>query len=213
MVLVLPVALWLAWPWVAAPARAWAGEVRSLLQHTGRTMGESIIGGTSLPGLAFTLLHDPTLHQAITTIRSTTWALAWPATLAIALVGAAYHVGCERSPWQATPGKRLLGLRVCDREGRRLGAGRALLRHIAGALSWATLNIGHMMAAAGPDHLALHDRCSGTRVVSTQAPSPGLPAWAWAWLGLLGLAGLGLAAWAGNAATTVMRLALERALY
>ena len=38
--------------------------------------------------------------------------------------------------------KRLLALRVVDAQGRRLGVGRALLRHLAAGLSWLSLNLG-----------------------------------------------------------------------
>jgi hypothetical protein len=86
----------------------------------------------------------------------------------------------EQSRWQATPGKRALGLRVTDTQGRRLLAGHALQRHLAAGLSWLTLNLGHALAAV-PPHLALHDRISGTRVVSS-TPSARLPGWARAWL-------------------------------
>lgn len=208
--LVAPFAGWLAWPWIAAPAQAWLDQVRALLQHTGQIMGAAIIDGASLPRLAITLLHDPALHQATTAIRSATWTMVWPALLAFALLGAIYHVAGECSPWQASPGKRLLGLHAVDRRGRRLGTGRALARYSAGALSWATLNLGHLMATAAPEHLALHDRCSDTRV---RAARTGLPRWARAWLVLLAIAGLVASAWLAQVASTVMQAALERALF
>jgi len=208
--LVAPLSGWLAWPWIAAPAQAWLDQVRALLQHTGQTMGAAILDGAPVPRLAITLLHDPTLHQATAAIRSATWAMAWPALLAFALLGAIYHVAGECAPWQASPGKRLLGLHAADRHGRRLGPGRALMRYFAGALSWATLNLGHLMAAAAPEHLALHDRCSGTRVRAARA---GLPRWACAWLALLAIAGLVASTWLAQVASTVIQAALERALF
>ena len=207
--LIAPLASWLAWPWLAPSVQAWLDQVRTLLQHTGRMVGAAILDGASLPRLAITLLHDPTLQQASAGLRSATWAMAWPALLAFALVGGIYHVSCECSPWRASAGKRLLGLRAGDRDDRRLGPGRALGRYAAGALSWATLNLGHLMAAAAPEHLALHDRCSDTRV---QARRAGLPPWACAWLVVLAIAGIAAGAWAAEAASTVMQAALERAL-
>jgi hypothetical protein len=139
--------------------------------------------------------------------------MAWPALLAFAAIGLLYHVTFECSPWQASPGKRLLGLRATGRGNEGLGIGRAVSRYLAGALSWITLNIGHLMATAAPDHLALHDRVSGTRVVSTHDAAPGFPAWAWLWLGLLGLAGFGLIAWLAGQASSVMRVALDHVLF
>lgn len=209
--LVAPIAGLLAWPWLAAPVRAWARQLNALLQYTGQAMGEAIVSGVPLPRLATALLHDPLLHQAIAATRSTSWSMAWPALLAFALVGAVYHVAGERSPWQASPGKRMLGLRACDRHGRRLGIGRAVARYGAGALSWATLNLGHLMAAMAPRHLALHDRCSGTRVVSARGAR--VSGWAWGWLGLLALAGFAATAWLADTAAAIMRAALEQALF
>lgn len=209
--LVAPVALLLAWPWIAGSLQAWSNRAEAMLQLTGERMGTAIIGGVPLPLLAHSLLHDPAILGAMAALETDSWSLLWPTVLAFALIGAAYHVGCECSPRQATVGKWLLGMRVHARDGQRLGARRALARHGAGALSWATLNIGHLMATAAPLHLALHDRCSGTRVVShTDA---GLPGWAWAWLGLLGLAAAGLSAWLATAAAAIMRAALEQALF
>ena len=80
----------------------------------------------------------------------------------------------------------------------------------AGSLSWLTLNFGHSLAAFAPQHLALHDRCSGTRVVAG-ADAP--PRWAPAWLGLLALATAGTTIRLANQAVRVMSAALEQALY
>lgn len=208
--LIAPFAALLARPWLADAAQAWVAQGRGLAQYIGRTMGAAILDGTPLPGLAIALLHDPTLQHMLAANRSATWALAWPALLAFALLGAIYHVSAECSPWQASPGKRWLGLRAGERDGRRLGPGRALARYCAGALSWATLNIGHLMATMAPDHLALHDRVSHTRVLATRAI---LPRWAWIWLGLLTLGSLACCVWLAQVASAVMQAALERVLF
>ena len=105
----------------------------------------------------------------------------------------------------------MLRLRACDLSGGRLGLARASGRYLSGALSWATLNLGHLMAAVPPAHLALHDRASHTRVVA-HAPQARLPAWAWAWLGLLAVAGLGVTAWLSQWAAVIMQTALEQFL-
>ncbi len=173
-------------------------------------MGEAILAGMSLPQLAITLLHDPALYEVIAAIRSATWTMIWPALLTFALVGMLYHVAFECSPWQASPGKRFLGLRAADRDGRRLGIGHAVSRYLAGALSWVTLNIGHLMATAEPEHLALHDRVSGTRVMATRAE---LPYWAVGWLMLVTITSLACAAWLAQTASAVMQAALERSLF
>lgn len=102
---------------------------------------------------------------------------------------------CESGPWQATPGKRCLGLVSCRADGARLSWGEAMKRHLAGGLSWLSLNIGHAMAAGG-QHRALHDRLAGSRVLWREGQAKPVPLWGWGlWLLslLLPLVFLGLA--------------------
>jgi len=47
-----------------------------------------------------------------------------------------YFAGFESSVWQATPAKRLLGLRVTTLSGQRQSRGRALLRTVVKLLPW-----------------------------------------------------------------------------
>lgn len=202
--LIAPIAGLLVLPWMEAPARALHGRLRALLEYTGHALGEAMAGG------APSLLDPSALRESIASVHAALWSLACAALLAYALLGAVYHVACERSSWQGSVGKRLLGLRACDMRGQPLDAGRAGLRYLTAALSWATFNIGHLMAALPPAHRALHDRCSATQVL---ASSVGLPRWAWAWLGVLSLAGIVAVAWVATAAAAILRAALELALY
>jgi uncharacterized RDD family membrane protein YckC len=78
-----------------------------------------------------------------------------------------YHVLFLRSGWQATPGKRLLGLCVVTQTGQRLSGLHALGRTLAayfisGSL---TLDIGYMLAGWNSEKKALHDMICGTRVI------------------------------------------------
>jgi uncharacterized RDD family membrane protein YckC len=147
--------------------------------------------------MAYDLLADPALANA--TRAGSTQLLATLAQAGAILLAAStlYFVASEAGPWQATPGKRLLRLRVVGADGARVGIGRALARHLAGALSWMMLNLGHAIAGWRADRRALHDLVAGTRVLS-QGP---MPAWAraWLWLQLLLLAALllGLLGWLG----------------
>jgi uncharacterized RDD family membrane protein YckC len=99
------------------------------------------------------------------------YATADPTVLGdVVLIGLAvmewlYFAGFESSSWQATPGKRALGLKVTDLAGRRIGFGRASGRFFAKALSTAILLIGFIMAAFTERRQALHDRLAGTLVV------------------------------------------------
>jgi len=71
----------------------------------------------------------------------------------------------ESSVWQATVGKKLLGLTVTDLEGRRIGFGRATGRYFAKILSALILFIGYMMAGFTEKKQALHDMIAGTLVL------------------------------------------------
>jgi len=62
----------------------------------------------------------------------------------------------------ATPGKRLLGLRVAGADGARPGLGTAAARALARVLSFATL--AGPLLALGRERWALHDRLAGTSV-------------------------------------------------
>jgi uncharacterized RDD family membrane protein YckC len=66
----------------------------------------------------------------------------------------------------ATPGKRLLGLRILRGSGEpALGVGRAALRLFGYALSFLLLGVGFLIIAFSQDKRALHDRLADTRVV------------------------------------------------
>ena len=127
----------------------------------------------------FGLMSDASLRQAVEALQAALLhAIAAPVA-AFAIVMLIWQVAGERSRWQGSVGKRALRLRVVDRAGAQPAFVRSVGRQFAGLLSWATLNIGHAMAAIPPEHLALHDRLSGTRVVRDAAP---FPAWARGWI-------------------------------
>ena len=69
------------------------------------------------------------------------------------------------SPWQATLGKKALGLKVTDEFGSRITFLRATGRHFAKYLSVMTLCIGFMMAGFTERKRALHDIIAGTLVM------------------------------------------------
>ena len=81
------------------------------------------------------------------------------------VLGIAYFVGFESSSWQATPGKRALGLIVTDAEGRRISPARATGRYFAKILSGLILMIGYIMVAFTDRKQGLHDLIAGTLVV------------------------------------------------
>ncbi|AOG02811.1 RDD family protein [Bosea sp. RAC05] len=76
-----------------------------------------------------------------------------------------YWVAFTSGSWQATPGKRLLGLKVIRADGRQVTAGLALGRSLAYVLSALTLYIGFIMVGLTAQKRGLHDMICGTRVV------------------------------------------------
>jgi uncharacterized RDD family membrane protein YckC len=88
-------------------------------------------------------------------------------TLLLIALGLAwfYAAGLESSRWQATIGKKWMGLKVTDMQGERLGFLHASGRHAAKYLSALPCFLGFVAALFNSRRLALHDRIAGTRVL------------------------------------------------
>jgi uncharacterized RDD family membrane protein YckC len=71
----------------------------------------------------------------------------------------------ESSKWQATIGKKMVGLKVTDENGERIDFGRANGRYWSKTLSYITLLVGFVMAAFTEKKQGLHDKIAGTLVV------------------------------------------------
>jgi uncharacterized RDD family membrane protein YckC len=76
-----------------------------------------------------------------------------------------YYALLESSAWQATLGKKALGLEVTDLEGHRIGFGRATGRFFGKIVSGFILWIGFIMAGFTEKKQALHDMMAGTLVI------------------------------------------------
>jgi uncharacterized RDD family membrane protein YckC len=76
-----------------------------------------------------------------------------------------YYALLESSAWQATLGKKALGLEVTDMQGMRISFGRATGRFFAKIISSIILFIGFIMAGFTEKKQALHDMIAGTLVV------------------------------------------------
>lgn len=83
----------------------------------------------------------------------------------IPLVDLVYHIVMESSPKQATYGKQLLKLKVCDMQGARLTLQHAAGRNVAKALSVLTLFVGYLYAFFNKQQQCLHDIVAGTLVI------------------------------------------------
>jgi len=79
-----------------------------------------------------------------------------------------YFVAAESLPLKGSFGKRILRLRVTDLNGRRIGPGRAVKRHLARGLSGAVWGVGFIMAGFTARKQALHDILAGTLVVRAE---------------------------------------------
>lgn len=75
-----------------------------------------------------------------------------------------YGALMESSSWQATLGKRAVGLVVTDMNGSRISFARATGRHFAKIISALILLIGYIMAGFTDKKQALHDLVAGTLV-------------------------------------------------
>ncbi len=76
-----------------------------------------------------------------------------------------YYALTESSAWQATVGKKVLGLEVTDIDGDRISFLRATGRYWAKLLSSLILCIGFLMAGFTKRKQGLHDMIAGTLVV------------------------------------------------
>ena len=79
-----------------------------------------------------------------------------------------YHALMECSEWQATVGKKALGLVVTDMDGQRVSFGRATGRHfgkIVTNLASFGIGLGYLMAAFTQKKQALHDMLAGCLVL------------------------------------------------
>ena len=112
-------------------------------------------------------------HTAITLdLQLTGWIFYIIAALYLGLLPA--------TPLQATLGKRMVGLRICDGTGKRIGVLRAVLRLVIFVPSIGIAGAGFVLAAFTPRRQALHDLAAGTLVVNrgatpeeiAQVPSP-----------------------------------------
>lgn len=154
---------------LSAGLEACGRALDALTRAMAGSMQAAVDTGASPMALMQHWLGDPALHAGVVALTAALTALlGWP-MLAFALLSLVWFAAFEGSRWQATPGKRLLGLQVIDDDGLPPGLLRAGLRQAAGLLSWLSLNLGHALAAWAPRHQALHDRIAGIRVVRTDA--------------------------------------------
>ncbi|OMP67177.1 hypothetical protein BTO28_08560 [Domibacillus epiphyticus] len=82
-----------------------------------------------------------------------------------AFIGLFYFAGMHASKWQATFGKRIVGIKVMDLSGRRISFFRGVWRYISTFFSGIILYMGYIMAGFSSKKQSLHDKMAGTIVV------------------------------------------------
>lgn len=95
----------------------------------------------------------------------TKWKLFWIAAFII------YEV-IFTSGGRRTLGKKLLGIKVINKDGGNLSVFRAFIRVIGYFISSFTINIGYIMALFNQNRRALHDFLAGSVVIRTREKSP-----------------------------------------
>ncbi|HKW87120.1 MAG TPA: RDD family protein [Candidatus Acidoferrales bacterium] len=114
-------------------------------------MGSSM--GNIEPGNFFEMLR--VLGPKVQELQLITLAVAW-----------LYYALMESSAWQATLGKKALGLEVIDLNGRRVTFGRATGRFFGKIISFPfTAGIGYIMAGFTARKQALHDMMASCLVI------------------------------------------------
>jgi uncharacterized RDD family membrane protein YckC len=83
------------------------------------------------------------------------------------LIAWLYWTLCESSPWQASLGKRLMGICVTDIDGERLTFAKSGKRTVCKVLSLLPLGLGFVAAAFTAKKQALHDLITDSVVVYT----------------------------------------------
>jgi uncharacterized RDD family membrane protein YckC len=88
--------------------------------------------------------------------------------LPITILGWLYFAGLHSSKWQASVGKKVLGLKVVDTEFNRISFLRATGRHFAEILSAMIVFIGYLMVGWTKRKQGLHDLIAGTYVAKAR---------------------------------------------
>jgi len=83
----------------------------------------------------------------------------------VPLIKFVYQVMMESSAKQATLGKMILAIKVCDMQGEKISTARSLGRNLAKLLSVFTLFIGYLVIFFNKRQQGLHDMVAGTLVM------------------------------------------------
>ena len=112
-----------------------------------------------------TMIFGTVIPQAMMTdnVQVTSVAVSMPQVIML-VASWVYFAGLESSAWQATVGKKMLGMQVTDTSGERIDFIKATIRYFAKILSSFILMIGFIMVAFTAKKQGLHDFIAGTLV-------------------------------------------------
>ncbi|HLU12643.1 MAG TPA: RDD family protein [Arenimonas sp.] len=176
-------ALPLAWPRIQAARAAWDEGLLALQMRLWELLDGALQAGVDPGTQLIAWTQDPALRAGMFGLAGVLAEAILAVVACLVLVAALWFVAFEGSPWQASPGKRALSLKVTNLAGERPGLLRVIGRFLAGVPSWLLLNLGHAIAGWRKDKRALHDLIAGTRVVLEDGASERMPRWARIWLG------------------------------
>ncbi len=108
----------------------------------------------SIPTSSGTLTHLPTMTPIMFGYNIVAVVLVW-----------LYYSLFESGKWQATPGKRLVKIKVTDYSGNRISFARATGRYFSKYLSTIIFCIGYLMIIFTKKKQALHDMIAKTYVI------------------------------------------------
>ncbi|BAU52336.1 RDD family protein [Mucilaginibacter gotjawali] len=91
--------------------------------------------------------------------------VAFSLAVIVPLVKIIYHIVMECSAKQATFGKQLIRIKVCDMEGKRISFGRSLWRNVAKLFSVAPFFLGYIFSFFNKTQQCMHDMLAGTLVM------------------------------------------------
>jgi uncharacterized RDD family membrane protein YckC len=97
--------------------------------------------------------------------RESRLAIAFGLLVVIPIVKLVYHIIMESSAKQATYGKQIVRIKVCDLKGYRISFGRAVGRNLAKIFSVFTFFIGYLFSFFTSQQQCLHDMVAGTLVM------------------------------------------------
>ena len=114
-----------------------------------------------------TMIFGTVIPQTMMTenIQVTSVAVSMPQVIML-VASWVYFAGLESSAWQATIGKKMLGMKVTDTSGERIDFIKATIRYFAKILSSFILMIGFIMVAFTAKKQGLHDFIAGTTVIN-----------------------------------------------